>query len=125
MTSCTDAVALDLFGGGSGPIHYTDFQCTGNETLIIDCAANEVPGQRCIHVEDAGVRCAIGEQIISDYTHTSFIHAEPQCNETDIRLVNGQTSYDGRVELCLYGQWGSVCDDRWDTRIYCVCYVRF
>ena len=40
----------------------------------------------------------------------------PQCNETDIRLVDGQTAADGRVEICLYGSWGSVCDDGWDYR---------
>ena len=39
-----------------------------------------------------------------------------ECNETDIRLVDGRTPDDGRVEVCLNGQWGSVCYDRWDTR---------
>ena len=40
----------------------------------------------------------------------------PQCNETDVRLVDGQTLHDGRVEICLYGVWGSVCDVGWDDR---------
>ena len=43
-------------------------------------------------------------------------YAERQCNETDIRLVDGQTYKDGRVLVCLDGVWGSVCDDRWDFR---------
>ena len=28
--------------------------------------------------------------------------------------MDGQTPIDGRVEVCLDGAWGSVCDDRWD-----------
>ena len=39
-----------------------------------------------------------------------------ECNETEIRLVDGQTPADGRVEVCIDGHWGSVCDDRWDSR---------
>ena len=38
-----------------------------------------------------------------------------QCNDTDVRLVNGRTPDDGRVDICLNGVWGSVCDDYWDS----------
>ena len=39
-----------------------------------------------------------------------------ECNEGDVRLVDGATADDGRVEICFYGLWGSVCDTRWDYR---------
>ena len=36
------------------------------------------------------------------------------CNNTEIRLVGGSSPNEGRVEYCSRGQWGTVCDDRWD-----------
>ena len=39
-----------------------------------------------------------------------------------MRLVGGQSPNEGRVEICLEGQWGTVCDDYWgsvDAQVAC------
>ena len=41
---------------------------------------------------------------------------ERPCKDGDIRLVGGNNSNEGELELCYNREWRAICDDRWDDR---------
>ena len=45
----------------------------------------------------------------------SVILTATACSDGDIRLVGGQYASEGRVEVCLNEQYGTICDDTWDA----------
>ena len=39
------------------------------------------------------------------------------CVNGEIRLEGGANEFEGRVEMCIAGEWGTICGDRsWDDR---------
>ena len=46
-----------------------------------------------------------------------FTHANTtvSCQDGNVKLVGGQSVYEGRVEVCLSQRWGTVADDGWST----------
>lgn len=39
----------------------------------------------------------------------------PGCTTGDIRLAGGMNELEGRVEICVNNQWGTVCDRNWEA----------
>ncbi|CAI7997790.1 Neurotrypsin, partial [Geodia barretti] len=88
-----------VFGEGTGPIHFQLYRsCGGGEFRLIDCGYNrDVSQTRYSHSRDWGVFCSI-----------------VACRYGDMRLADGGTEAEGRVELCIDNRWGTVCDNRWN-----------
>lgn len=46
-----------------------------------------------------------------------YIHGEivVVCQDGSVRLVDGPSTTEGRVEVCINETWSTVCDNRWST----------
>ncbi|WAR21595.1 FBN2-like protein, partial [Mya arenaria] len=80
------------FGAGSGPIHFENLYCQGSETDLSQCTVDVE--HTCSHSLDAEYRRPL--------------------NITGVRLADGTSKYDGRVELEENGVWGLVCPQYFD-----------
>ena len=55
------------------------------------------------------------------YMYSLIIFAD-DCGDGDIRLVNGESEIEGRVEICRGRRWGTMCDSQWtDNHTAVVC----
>eukprot|EP00105_Crassostrea_gigas_P042487 XP_019926635.1 PREDICTED: deleted in malignant brain tumors 1 protein [Crassostrea gigas] len=79
-----------VYGPGSGPIWLDGVYCKGSETSIDECQHGEWGTHDCNHSKDVSINCSP--------------------NDTLIRLVGGDTEFEGRLEVYKVGQWGTVCD---------------
>ena len=60
------------------------------------------------------VWCIFLTGTINTWVLFQIFHTCPACINSDIRLVDGSSSNEGRVELCYQEVWGTVCDAKWD-----------
>lgn len=74
----------------------SDVVCSGSENELSECSSADTVS--CLPRErGAGVVCQ------------SLSTMNSACSDGDIRLVNGTTILEGRVEICLNDAWGTVC----------------
>uniref|UniRef100_A0A3P8W0X0 Neurotrypsin n=1 Tax=Cynoglossus semilaevis TaxID=244447 RepID=A0A3P8W0X0_CYNSE len=91
----TLVVSDGTFGDSVGLILLDDVQCEGSETSLLDCEHGIWGRTDCSHSEDVGVRCRGRPSPL-------------------VRLVGGRSRKEGRVEVYLHGDWGSICDSGWN-----------
>ncbi|XP_025921811.1 scavenger receptor cysteine-rich type 1 protein M130-like, partial [Apteryx rowi] len=85
------------FGTGSGPLWRDTFHCSGTESHLGECPATVLGIPACSPGRAAAVNCSGSGS------------AEP------LRLVDGESRCDGRLEVDLHGAWGRVLEQQWDA----------
>ncbi|XP_027702573.1 scavenger receptor cysteine-rich domain-containing protein SCART1-like isoform X1 [Vombatus ursinus] len=91
---CGHAIAAPgggYFGEGDGWILPDEFHCIGTESHLWNCPVSTLGASKCALGNVAGAIC-------SDF----------------LRLKDGQSRCDGKVEIFLHGVWGPVLDGAWD-----------
>ena len=48
-------------------------------------------------------------------SHLHLSEIDVICNIGDVRLVGGTNPLEGRVEICFYNQWGTMCGESWSA----------
>ncbi|XP_044911861.1 neurotrypsin isoform X2 [Felis catus] len=98
------------FEESTGPIWLDDVSCSGKETSFTQCSRRQWGKHDCSHREDVGITCYPGGN--GHRLSLGF----------PIRLMDGENKKEGRVEVFINGQWGTICDDGWtdkDATVIC------
>ena len=113
------------FDTGSGPIFLDDVQCTSSSSQLLECPSRPILSHNCLHSYDAGVGCEgvcnlLFDLVLYNTTRykknpTSYILYTAPCTHGQLRLAGGNIPNEGRVEICMSNEWGTVCDDSWGS----------
>ena len=89
--------------------------CIGTESRLSDCSWD-------IHVVSTstavGMRCDPCEHIVLLIILLLTLKSAilDACFDGAIRLADGESEREGRVEICSSRRWGTVCDNQWTIK---------
>lgn len=93
------AVAVfEYYSESSLAVAGSSINCNGNENKLLNCGIDIVNPSCVSNLNDAGVACA-----------PLSTESDPSCQDGQLRLVDGGTELEGRVEVCINRAWGTVC----------------
>ena len=115
-------------GSSSTPVHLDNVQCTGSEASLLNCTHGRAEKDDCLlHREDIGMICKRSQgavmAIFSSVVRIIFSLLS-DCRDGSVRLVDedNYSATSGRVEYCVGGRWGTVCNYSWgdaDAAVVC------
>ena len=116
MLSFSEVFPVKNAGFGSSlsrPIIIDDARCSGSEENILNCSYDSV--SNCDHSEDAGVIC--GSACLNGTVRLAIgdiyeLYQDPESLE-DSYFIKDELAR-GRVEVCVGGHYGTLCDEQWD-----------
>ncbi|XP_074918266.1 scavenger receptor cysteine-rich type 1 protein M130-like, partial [Chelonoidis abingdonii] len=82
------------FGKGTDSVWTDTYHCKGTEPHLAHCPVTALGASQCSHDNDTSVICSGRSE--------------------SLRLLNGESQCDRRVEISLRGVWDRVLDDEWD-----------
>ena len=137
------AVPRSYFGAGNGQIILDNVKCVGTETSLLQCPHSPIGTHNCNPNEIAGVICG-GEDkwrpMLTSSLYSLSLTSSPctgACIDGQTRLIVGTDALSfyqagtpnalyldqdmdqlsrGRVEVCLGGQFGTICSQLWTNQ---------
>ncbi|XP_052815355.1 uncharacterized protein LOC128242297 isoform X2 [Mya arenaria] len=109
-------------------IRLSNVHCLGTEANLAECAHQLWGKHHCSHEQDVSISCGFNvfsttTQSRPDTTISSTIRTTTwSVTEYGIRLVDGPSCSEGRLEVSYNGVWGTVCDDSFgsvDANVAC------